>query len=71
MGTNEGGLNVLDPARKGFTIARNDPADPESLSDNRVSDIYGDRSGLIWVATQGGGVNVYNPQQQAFTVLSP
>lgn len=34
-----------------------DPADPSSLSHNFVQHLARDRSGRLWVATQGGGLN--------------
>lgn len=44
----------------------NNPNDAQSLSDNNVSVIRQDRSGVLWFGTQGGGVNKYVPQTSAF-----
>lgn len=41
-------------------------ADPKSLSKNIVTSIIEDRSGLIWIGTNGGGLNLYNPDRKSF-----
>lgn len=46
-----------------------DRNDPESLPSNNVRAILLDRSGLIWVATRGGGVGIYNPASSAILRL--
>jgi len=40
-----------------FTSYKNNPADPNSLSDNRVYSILEDRSGNLWIGTLDGGLN--------------
>lgn len=54
VGTNTGGLNVLDPDTGVFRHFRHDPSDPGSLPDDSVYGIVEDRDGAIWVATQEG-----------------
>ncbi|MGQ1911798.1 hybrid sensor histidine kinase/response regulator transcription factor [Marinifilum sp. RC60d5] len=34
------------------------------LSSNMVMSIYGDSSGIIWIGTNGGGLNKYNPKRK-------
>nr|WP_320119465.1 two-component regulator propeller domain-containing protein [uncultured Marinifilum sp.] len=34
------------------------------LSSNMVMSIYGDLSGIIWIGTNGGGLNKYNPKRK-------
>ncbi|RED96020.1 hybrid sensor histidine kinase/response regulator transcription factor [Marinoscillum furvescens] len=41
-------------------------ADPKSLSKNIATAIIEDRSGLIWIGTNGGGLNLYNPDRKNF-----
>ena len=41
--------------------------DPDSLSDNSVMSLYRDRSGLLWVGTANGGVNVLDLRQRQFS----
>ena len=64
VGTEEG-LNVWNPRREAFTVYRNDPSDPYSLSHNRIVSIYQDRGGLIWLGTLIG-LNKWNPTEGSF-----
>ena len=41
-------------------IYRNDPQNPHSLSLNWVQDLLVDQQGRLWVATRGGGLNLYD-----------
>ncbi|HGY54913.1 MAG TPA: hybrid sensor histidine kinase/response regulator [Caldithrix abyssi] len=45
--------------------------DPNSLSANDVRDLYEDKSGIIWIATRGGGVNKFYPTPQSFNHYAP
>lgn len=49
-----------------FISYRNDPLNPQSLSDNLVTAIFEDRSGIIWVGTGRGGLNKINQRNQNF-----
>lgn len=59
------GLNRYDGY--GFTVYKNNPDDPGSLSHNGLREIIEDSRGNIWIATWGGGVNVFNQNTQQFT----
>ena len=43
------------------------PVVARSLSDDKVRSIYRDNSGLLWVGTYSGGVNLYNPKGKKFS----
>jgi ligand-binding sensor domain-containing protein len=47
----DGGLNRLDRTAGQFTRFVNDPANPHSLSNNSIWDIYEDHAGVLWLAT--------------------
>lgn len=57
FGTRDG-LNKYDGYK--FTIYKEDPEKEGSLSNSNVFDILEDEKGNIWVATWGGGLNVYD-----------
>ena len=63
VGTLGGGLNRLDResapgAGAGqFTHYQNDPDDPHSLSNDNVQSIYEDQAGVLWIGTNGGGLD--------------
>ena len=40
--------------------------DKYSLTDNHVSSIVSDKSGVVWIATQGGGISIYNKYSYQF-----
>jgi len=53
--------------RRGVVVRyRNNPADPESLSNNFVFSLCEDREGNIWVGTGGGGVNRFPETPSGF-----
>ncbi len=70
IGTDGGvslGPEASDPAAAtAFVGYRHHPADPASLSNDRVVTIAQDRGGIVWIGTQGGGVNKFDPRTSAF-----
>jgi len=46
-----------------------DPADPHSLSDNRIRAISRDQKGNLWIGTFGGGLNRYDDATARFQPL--
>ncbi|MCP4662199.1 MAG: response regulator [bacterium] len=60
----EDGLNKYDGYR--FTIFRPDPEDPHSISSNRIFSLYEDRTGMLWIGTNGGGLNRFDRQTGRF-----
>jgi ligand-binding sensor domain-containing protein len=66
FGTQDG-LNRYDGYD--FKIFNNDPSDPQSLTDNFIFAIYEDPAGNLYVETQNGFFQRYNPRTESFTVL--
>lgn len=58
VGTENGGLNLFDRKRNGFTHYRKDDYDPESLSNESIEAICEDKSGNLWFGTYTGGLNI-------------
>ncbi len=48
------GLKRIDTKTGQETIFRHDPADPTSLSDDKVYSVFRDRSGKLWIGTLNG-----------------
>ena len=46
---------------------KHNPDDPNSLSDNFVKIIYEDRNGILWIGTDMGGLNRYDPETGRFS----
>lgn len=49
-----------------FTRYKHDPNDPNSLSHDRAWSILRGRSGHLWIATFGGGLNKFDPEKGQF-----
>jgi ligand-binding sensor domain-containing protein len=50
-----------------FIRYRNDPRSPNSLSHNDVRVIFEDQAGTLWLGTNGGGLNLFDREQEIFT----
>ncbi len=66
IGTNYTGIIRLDPVSGKMTELSYDRDDLESLSSNTVTDIFCDRTGILWVTTWGKGLNKYVPGKDQF-----
>ena len=65
IGTNNG-LNLYDPERDNFTIFKNNPADKTSLNSNYVGSIAEDKTGNLWILTEGNCLNKWVPGTHSF-----
>lgn len=63
FGTRDG-LNKYDGYQ--FTVYRNDPSSDNSLSHNYVSDMVEDFEGNLWIATYGGGLDMFDWEKEKF-----
>ena len=64
FGTQDG-LNRYDGYN--FVVYRNDPANLNSLSDNKVLALIEAPSGALWIGTTTGGLNQFDPVSETFT----
>jgi len=67
IGSETKGLSVYDPKSGELKNFRNEPKNLKSIGSNLVSQIYQDHMRRIWVATSGGGLNRYHPEDDSFT----
>jgi len=51
------GLNLFDRTGKSWSAFTHDPEDAGTLSENAVQCLLMDRQGILWVGTNGGGLN--------------
>jgi len=68
FGTGDG-LNLYDGYT--FKVYRNQPDAPYTLSNNSIPVLYEDKEGIIWVGTDGGGLNRFDRTVQRFTAYLP
>lgn len=68
IGTDHGGVNLLD--KKDFSIhyLLNNSDDDKSISQNSIIAMYKDNSGIIWVGTYKHGVNLYHENGIKFSL---
>jgi signal transduction histidine kinase/ligand-binding sensor domain-containing protein/DNA-binding response OmpR family regulator len=59
-------LMRLDPSTGVFTYFRHDPQNLESMNSDLPTEVYRDRSDVIWVGTNGYGINTYDPKASRF-----
>ncbi len=69
MGTQGGGLNLLDRQSGAFTRYQHNPADSTSLSNDYLLPIFEDSSGILWLGTFGSGADYYDPAKNKFLLL--
>ena len=62
-------LTRFDPASGTFASVDHDPGDPKSVSSDLAIAVYRDRSDVIWVGTNGYGVDAYDPKARRFATL--
>ncbi len=60
VGTDHGGINVIDKKKKSVTYILNDAEDNRSLSQNSITAVYKDYEGIIWVGTYKKGACYYH-----------
>ncbi|HJV76782.1 MAG TPA: two-component regulator propeller domain-containing protein [Paludibacter sp.] len=61
IGTDHGGIEIYDKTSNQLTSLRNDPQNPNSLSQNSAISLYCDNTGIMWVGTYKNGVSYYHP----------
>lgn len=59
--TFEGGVARLPANWRNFSLYRNDPGNPASLSANRVQGLAEDAAGAVWTVNLGGGIDRLDP----------
>src|SRR5690606_34958605 len=57
---------VFDAERQHIKTLRYIKQDPFSLSSDYLSSLYGTNDGVVWVGTNGMGINKYSPQLSVF-----
>ena len=63
------GLAHFDPATGTYAWARHDADEPESLSSNGLTRLLRDRSGVLWVGSNGFGLSLHDPKAARFTTF--
>ncbi len=60
IGTDHGGVNLINKRNMTVRYLLNDPDDNSSINQNSIFSIYKDNTGIIWLGTYKQGINYYN-----------
>lgn len=60
VGTDHGGINIIDKKLRTVRYVLTNPEDSKSLSQNTITTLYKDDQGIIWVGTYKQGVCYYH-----------
>jgi signal transduction histidine kinase/ligand-binding sensor domain-containing protein/DNA-binding response OmpR family regulator len=67
VGTDHGGVNLINKATGHISVLRHNEADPHSLSQNTIRCIYADATGMMWLGTYKKGVCYYHESIYKFS----
>lgn len=63
------GLSIFDTANNHILNLHSNQSGTTSLSNQNINHVYEDSRGLLWLATQGGGVSILNRKNDELTIL--
>lgn len=69
IGTDHGGINVLDKKKRTVTALLFDPGDPRTISQNTIQTLYKDPTGMIWAGTFKKGFSAYHKNIFKFSLV--
>lgn len=61
IGTDHGGLNIIDKRSGNVQTYVNEPGEKNSISQNSITCLCRDNNNIIWVGTYKKGINFYHP----------
>ncbi|MGC3944710.1 MAG: two-component regulator propeller domain-containing protein [Chryseolinea sp.] len=61
IGTENGGVNLIDKTDYSVTTLLYDEEDNRSLSENSIHSMLKDRDGIVWLGTYKSGISFYHP----------
>jgi signal transduction histidine kinase/ligand-binding sensor domain-containing protein/DNA-binding response OmpR family regulator len=62
-------LMRFDPSTGTFDYIRSDARNPESINSDLPTGVYRDRSDVLWVGTNGFGINIHDPKANRFATF--
>ncbi|MEO6731131.1 MAG: two-component regulator propeller domain-containing protein [Ferruginibacter sp.] len=67
IGTQKGGIDIIDPQKKKFQIIAHDPGIAEGFKGNTIAAFYEAPDSSLWIGTDGDGFNIWNRKKNSFT----
>lgn len=68
IGTDHGGMNIIDKKNSEVQYLLSDAEDHTSISQNSIWSVYKDNDGVIWLGTFKQGINYYSSQSAIFSL---
>jgi signal transduction histidine kinase/ligand-binding sensor domain-containing protein/DNA-binding response OmpR family regulator len=69
IGTDHGGLNIIDKKKQTINYILHSNQDPHSLSQNSINALYKDNEGIIWAGTFKSGVSYFHENNVRFPLF--
>lgn len=69
IGTDHGGINILDKKTKSVSTLLSNPSDPRTISQNSILSLYKDPTGMIWAGTFKKGFCSYHQNIFKFSLI--
>jgi signal transduction histidine kinase/ligand-binding sensor domain-containing protein/DNA-binding response OmpR family regulator len=69
IGTDHGGINIIDKKRNAVDYLVSNPYDKRSLSQNSITSLYKDDQGIIWAGTFKKGINYFHEEIIRFGLI--
>ncbi len=69
IGTDHGGINIVDKKRALVSVLQNNPNDPKTISQNSIMSLYRDPAGMIWAGTFKNGFCNYHKNIFKFSLI--
>ncbi|MBN2764187.1 MAG: response regulator, partial [Bacteroidales bacterium] len=69
IGTDHGGINLINKHRSTIDYLLSNPYDSRSLNQNSITSLFRDDVGIIWAGTYKKGINYYHPDIIRFGLI--
>ena len=69
VGTDHGGINLIDKRKRSVSYLSHNPNDPKSISQNSITALYKDPTGMIWAGTFKRGFFSYHRNVFKFSLF--
>jgi signal transduction histidine kinase/ligand-binding sensor domain-containing protein/DNA-binding response OmpR family regulator len=70
VGTDHGGLNLINKTTHRVQAYTNDPGEKNSITQNSITCLYRDNDNVIWVGTYKKGISFYHPDLFKFSTYT-
>ncbi|MDO9552878.1 hybrid sensor histidine kinase/response regulator transcription factor [Rhodonellum sp.] len=64
------GVNFVNPKGEPIKLIQRNPNTPQTLAHNRIGALAGGSKNMLWIGTDGGGLDLFDPKTRSFTNYS-